>query len=142
MKGAFAPNATKKEVLNVLVDRSVRAWPPSGGNEKARGYLSSPVVHTLFLLNIVLQLFDGLSTYQGVHLGWREGNPLVHALMGHCGVGWALLGAKAAACALLLLLRCLGASSFVTMALRLTAGCYFALSFVPWLSLLLLCLTG
>jgi len=28
------------------------------------------MVHTLFLLNVVLRLFDGLSTYQGVRLGW------------------------------------------------------------------------
>src|SRR3989442_3918443 len=65
------------------------------------------MVHTLFLLNVVLQLFDGLSTYQGVHqLGWQENNPLVYALMGHCGRGWALLGAKSAASVLLLLFRC------------------------------------
>ena len=41
------------------------------------GHLSSSVVYPLFLLNVVLQLFDGLSTYQGVQLGWQESNPLV-----------------------------------------------------------------
>jgi len=101
------------------------------------------MVHTLFLLNVVLQLFDGLSTYQGVQqLGWQENNPLVYALMGHWGVGWALLGAKSAACALLLLLRYLGPHPFTTRALGLTAACYFALSFVPWLSVLLRSLTS
>ena len=101
------------------------------------------MVHTLFLLNVVLQLFDGLSTYQGVQqLGWQENNPLVYALMGHWGVGWALLGAKSAACALLLLLRCLGTNRLIARALTVTAAYYFTLSFLPWASLLLLCSAG
>src|SRR5213592_4617419 len=115
---------------------------PADCSEKAQRDFSPRVVHTLFLLNLGLQLFDGLSTYQGVQLGWQESNPLLQALMGHWGVGWALLGAKSAACALLLLLRCLGPHPFTTRALSLTAACYFALSFVPWLSVLLHCLTS
>jgi len=140
MKDASVPNITKREVLLM---RPTLSPLSSGGNKKAREYLSPQVVHPLFLLNIVLQLFDGLGTYQGVQLGWQESNPLVHALMGHWGVGWALLGAKSAACAFLLLLRCLGTHPlFITRALSLIAACYFALSFVPWLSLLLLYAAG
>ena len=115
---------------------------PTERSGKARWDLSPRVVHTLFLLNLGLQLFDGLSTYQGVQLGWQESNPLLQALMVHWGVGWALLGAKSAACALLLLLRCLGTNRLIAQALTLTAAYYFTLSFLPWMSLLLLCSAG
>ena len=115
---------------------------PADCREKAERDLSPRVVHTLFLLNLGLQLFDGLSTYQGVQLGWQESNPLLQALMMHWGVGWALLGVKSAACALLLLLRCLGTHRLIARALTLTAAYYFTLSFLPWVSLLLLCSAG
>jgi len=115
---------------------------PSGCSGKAKGHLYSQGIHTLFLVNLGLQLFDGLSTYHGVQLGWQEGNPLVHAAMVHWGAGWALLGVKSAACALLLLLYCLGTRPFIARALTLTAAYYFTLSFLPWLSLLLLCSAG
>jgi len=39
-------------------------------------------------------------------------------------------------------LRCLGPHPFATRALSLTAACYFALSFIPWLSVLLHCVTS
>ena len=115
---------------------------PADCSEKAQRDFSPRVVHTLFLLNLGLQLFDGLSTYQGVQLGWQESNPMLQALMMHWGVGWALLGAKSAACALLLLLRCLGTNRLIAQALTLTAAYYFTLSFLPWMSLLLLCSAG
>ena len=56
--------------------------------------------------------------------------------------GWVVLGVKSAACALLLLLRCLGAYPLIARALTLTAAYYFTLSFLPWVSLLLLCAAG
>src|SRR2546425_10305868 len=112
---------------------------PADYSEKAERDLSPRVVHTLFLLNLGLQLFDGLSTYRGVQLGWQESNPLLQALMAHWGAGWALLGAKSAACALLLLLRCLGTHRLIARALTLTAAYYFTLSFLQWGSLLFLC---
>ena len=96
------------------------------------------MVYSLLLLNLGLQVFDGLSTYYALQLGWQEGNPLVHALMVHWGAGWALLGVKSAACALLLLLYCLGTHPLIAGALTLTAVYYFTLSFLPWVSVLLL----
>ena len=87
-------------LFSVSLLRLALSAPPSGYSEKAKEHLSPSVVHTLFLVNVGLQLFDGLSTYHGLQLGWQEGNPLVHALMVHWGTGWALLGAKSAACAL------------------------------------------
>ena len=115
---------------------------PLGGSGQARGHCSPQVVHSLFLVNVGLQLFDGLSTYHGLQLGWQEGNPLVHALMVHWGAGWALLGVKSAACALLLLVYCLGTHPLIAGALTLTAAYYVALSFLPWVSVLLLCSAG
>ena len=115
---------------------------PLGGSGQARGHRSSQMVYSLFLANVGLQLFDGLSTYHGLQLGWQEGNPLVHALMVHWGAGWALLGVKSAACALLLLLYCLGTHPLIAGALTLTAVYYFTLSFLPWVSVLLLCSAG
>ena len=56
--------------------------------------------------------------------------------------GWALLGVKSAACALLLLLYCLGTHPLIAGALTLTAAYYVALSFLPWVSVLLLCSAG
>ena len=99
------------------------------------------MVYSLFLANVGLQLFDGLSTYHGLQLGWQEGNPLVHALMVHWGAGWALLGVKSAACALLLLCY-LSTHPLITWVLTLTAAYYFTLSFLPWVSVLLLCAAG
>ena len=115
---------------------------PSGGSGQARRHFSPQVVPSLFLVNVGLQLFDGLSTYHGLQLGWQEGNPLVHALMVHWGAGWALLGVKSAACALLLLVYCLGTHPLIAGALTLTAAYYVALSFLPWVSVLLLCAAG
>src|SRR5213593_2513169 len=115
---------------------------PSGGSGQATAHRSPQVVHSLFLVNVGLQLFDGLSTYHGLQLGWQEGNPLVQALMVHWGAGWALLGVKSAACALLLLLYCLGTHPLSAWALTLTAAYYFTLSFLPWVSVLLLCSAG
>src|SRR5438034_11199751 len=113
--------------------------PSSGYSGKAMGHLSPGVVYFLFLLNLGLQVFDGLSTYHGLQLGWPEGNPLVHALMVHWGAGWALLGVKSAACALLLLVYCLGTHPLIARALTLTAAYYLTFSFLPWVSLFLGC---
>ncbi len=95
---------------------------------------SASPVFVLFLLNISLQLFDGLATYQGILLGWKEGNPLLQSLMAYWGVGWALLFFKVKACLLLVFLRSLPHPLLVSVALAFTAAAYFLLSFVPWLS--------
>jgi hypothetical protein len=84
------------------------------------------------LLNIVLQAFDGLATYQGLSLGVQEGNPLMYSAMLHWGVGETLLGTKGAACAILPLFLLLRQRSLSVWALALTAGVYLLLSFVPW----------
>lgn len=92
----------------------------------------------LFFLNVCLQLFDGLATYQGLQLGWQEGNPLLHSFMVHWGVGWTLIVFKVKACVLLLLLHRVRGEELSVIALALAAVCYFFFSFVPWLSCLVL----
>jgi len=97
-------------------------------------------IHELFLLNLCLQLFDGLATYYGVGLGWQEGNLLLRNLMEGWGVGWAIVGFKTEACTMLLVLYRLHKCSLSATALVFTAACYFLFSFIPWLFGLLLLL--
>ena len=85
----------------------------------------------LFVLNIALQLFDGVATYHGVHM-WGEGNPLILSAMGTLGVGATLLLFKAKACGFLVLLHRQGASRLAHDTLIVLATAYTALSFVPW----------
>ena len=90
-------------------------------------------VHQLFLLNICLQVFDGVATYQGVTTGVKEGNPLIAMAMANLGIGSALLLFKAKACGCLVLLRQMGDRPLVAAALGGVAATYGVLSFVPWL---------
>jgi hypothetical protein len=94
---------------------------------------SVDAVHRLFLLNICLQVFDGVATYHGVTTGAKEGNPLIAMAMANLGIGSALLLFKAKACGCLLLLRRMGDRPLIAVALGGVAAAYGALSFVPWL---------
>jgi hypothetical protein len=97
-------------------------------------------VHALFLLNLCLQLFDGVATYHGVQTHWAEGNPLVAAVMANMGVGAALLLFKAKACGCLVILRRLAGRPFVGWALAAVAAVYVVFSFVPWFTRILMLL--
>lgn len=111
-------------------------WNYSGRDQSSSQKPSAQVLHYLFLLNLGLQVWDGLATYHGIQLGIPEGNPLVRIWMEGWGVGWALVSAKTTACGLLLFLRCLGDLFLSRCAMTLTAGIYFSFSFLPWLLLL------
>ena len=93
-------------------------------------------LHQLFLLNIVLQLFDGVATYQGLRMNWCEGNPLLASAMPALGIGSTLLLFKAKACGFLVLLRRAGERSlpYAQESLIAIATAYTFLSFVPWMS--------
>jgi hypothetical protein len=97
-------------------------------------------VHALFLLNLCLQVFDGIATYHGVRTHWAEGNPLVEAAMANFGVGAGLLLFKAKACGCLVILRRLAGRPFVGLALAAIAAVYVSLSFVPWMTRILMLL--
>lgn len=93
-------------------------------------------LHELFLLNIALQLFDGVATWHGLRC-WQEGNPLIRAAIETVGAGQALVLYKAQACACLVLLRLSAAPMLAAWMLAGGAGLYFGLSFFPWMARLL-----
>ena len=91
-------------------------------------------LHQLFLLNLTLQIFDGIATYEGLRWHWDEGNPLLVAAIPYLGVGVTLLLFKAKACGFLVVLRRLGERPFVHESLVVLATVYTFLSFIPWMS--------
>ena len=105
-----------------------------------RLHLVRPVtarLHQLFLLNLCLQLFDGIATYQGLRLHWGEGNPLLLAAMSYLGAGTTLLLFKAKACGFLVVLRRLGERPLVYEAMAALAVVYGFFSFIPWMGRIL-----
>ena len=93
-------------------------------------------LHQLFLLNVCLQIFDGVATYHGLRF-WGEGNPLVAGAIPYLGVAGTLCLFKAKACGFLVLLRRLGPRPFVCGSLVLLASVYVLFSFIPWMVRLL-----
>src|SRR5262252_8695768 len=87
----------------------------------------------LLLVNLWLQIFDGVATYFGVTAGYGEGNPIVAATFAHIGLGPALCVAKLYACGCLLLIWHLRGRSALTLpALVGTAAAYLIGSVGPW----------
>lgn len=96
--------------------------------------VATPVLlHQLLLLNISLQLFDGVASWYGVP-HWGEANPLVCEAMVALGLGPALLLYKAKACGFLVLVRRLHDPDATLLVYALAAVAYGTLSFVPWLA--------
>jgi hypothetical protein len=91
-------------------------------------------IYDLFVLNITLQLFDAVATYQGVMMGAKEANPILVNAFHFFGIGPALLLFKAKACGLLFLLSRNQQHRLVVPALSFLAGVYVSLSLVPWLT--------
>lgn len=94
-------------------------------------------LQTLFAVNILLQVFDGLVTHQALQLGCIEANPLVAASFTTYGLLPALLLFKAQACGLLLLLRRSAPPPLALRALRMLAIAYCLCSVLPWLGTLI-----
>lgn len=95
--------------------------------------VSEQHLHQLFLLNLVLQMFDGVATYYGI-THWGEGNPLILAMIPTLGVGATLLLFKAKACAFLVMLRRFAGHRGVHESFVVLACAYTVLSFVPWMT--------
>ncbi len=91
-------------------------------------------IYDLFLLNISLQLFDAVATYQGLQIGFKEGNPILVSAFQLFGVAPALLLFKAKACGLLFLLSRNQRHQIVAPALMFLAGVYCTFSLAPWLA--------
>ena len=90
-------------------------------------------VYDLFVLNVALQLFDAVATYEGLRIGVEEANPILVRIFDQFGVVPALLLSKAMACGLLLLLYRNHRHRMVMPALAFLAIVYCVLSLVPWL---------
>ena len=88
---------------------------------------------SLLLLNLALQLFDGVATYQGLRLGFKEANPILLTAFGLIGVGPALLLFKAKACGLLVLLHRAAPRRIGVLVMRALAAVYCVFSLGPWL---------
>ena len=98
-----------------------------------------PAVWSPFILNLFLQVFDGLLTYHIVSAGVPEANPLVDNAISAWGVGWGLFYSKTFACVLLLLIFALRnrRRSLTIKAFTVTAAVYGYVS-VASLTILLL----
>jgi uncharacterized membrane protein len=89
-------------------------------------------VSALLLVNLALQLFDGVATYVGLHFGFNEGNPLLAWALGHVGPASALFLFKLQACACLLVLWRLRQNRLAVPALAMSAAIYVVCSVAPW----------
>jgi hypothetical protein len=98
-----------------------------------------PPVWFHFLLNLLLQLLDGLLSYHAVSGGVPEANPLVNSAISAWGIFWGLLYWKTLACVLLVLIFALRhrRRALTIKALTLTAAVYGSV-FIASLSVLLL----
>lgn len=88
----------------------------------------------LFVLNVLLQLFDTVATYQGLRVGLGEANPILVAAFERFGTVPALLAVKGVACALLCLLVSYRHHPVVIPSLKFLAAAYVVMSLFPWLS--------
>jgi len=91
-------------------------------------------VYDLFVLNVALQLFDAVATYQGLRVGCAEANPILAGAFAQVGVIPTLLLFKAKACGLLLLMNRRHGHRIVAPALGFLAAVYCGLSLIPWLT--------
>jgi uncharacterized protein DUF5658 len=98
-----------------------------------------PSVWCHFLLNLLLQVFDGLLTYHVVSAGVPEANPLVNNAISEWGVVWGLFYSKAFACVLLFLIFALRnrRRSLTIKAFTVTAAVYSYVSIASLIILLL-----
>jgi len=88
----------------------------------------------LLTLNLVLQVFDGIATYEGLRIGWQEANPLLVQVFAMMGVGPGLLLFKAKACGLLLLVHHFTPVPVWIKVLRMLAAVYCTFSLAPWMA--------
>jgi hypothetical protein len=98
-----------------------------------------PSIWFYFLLNLLLQAFDGLLSYRALSGGVPEANPLVNRAISEWGIVWGLLYSKTFACLLLLLIFVFRnrRRSLTIKAFALTAAVYGCVS-IAGLSAMLL----
>jgi hypothetical protein len=79
----------------------------------------------LLIVNLLLQLFDGVASYKIISAGLPEENPVVAALIAQWGVIGGLLCSKFVGCALVLMIFLLRHKIEVIAAQGLTVLAYF-----------------
>ena len=89
-------------------------------------------ISLLMVMNLALQVWDGLATYYGLSQGMQEGNPLLRSCMEYWGVGVTVVGAKSAACVFVFSLYKVAYLSLSQWGLVLTAVSYVLGSVLPW----------
>ena len=97
-----------------------------------------PAVWLPFILNLLLQVSDGLLSYRFLSEGVPEANPLVSRIISEWGVIWGLFYTKTFACVLLFLIFALRnrRRSLTVKAFTVTAAVYAYVS-IASLSILL-----
>lgn len=90
-------------------------------------------LYRLFVLNMALQLFDGVATYQGLRIGFQEANPLLLQAFGQIGVLPTLVLYKTYACALLVMLLRITPAHLGVPIMKGLAAVYCVFSLGPWL---------
>jgi hypothetical protein len=98
----------------------------------------NPAVWSHFIFNLLLQLFDGVLTYQVVSIGVPEANPLVRQAIAEWGAAWGLIYWKLLACVLLTLIFVLTyrRRGLTIKAFTVTGAVYGFVSFVGLCALL------
>ncbi len=90
-------------------------------------------LYQLFVLNMALQLFDGVATYQGLRIGFQEANPILVQAFSHVGVLPTLVFYKAYACGLLVVLHRITPAHLGVPIMQGLAAVYCVFSLGPWL---------
>jgi len=90
-------------------------------------------LYRLFVLNMALQLFDGVATYQGLQIGFKEANPILVQAFSHVGILPTLVLYKAYACGLLVILHRVTPARLGVPIMKGLAAVYCIFSLGPWL---------
>ncbi len=96
-----------------------------------RGWLA------LMLFNVLLQCYDGVTTYLGLRAGLiAEGNPFLCRACNELGPAAAMLISKAVAIYLVVLIWQMGRSRFAAPALGFLGAYYAVIALAPWATVL------
>jgi hypothetical protein len=90
-------------------------------------------LYRLFVLNMALQLFDGVATYQGLQIGFQEANPILVQAFSQIGILPTLVLYKAYACGLLVILHRVTPARLGVPIMKGLAAVYCIFSLGPWL---------
>jgi len=114
--------------IRFLARERAALWSPAEATESQKELL-----YRLLVLNMALQLFDGVATYQGLMMGFQEANPVLIRAFEHIGVLQTLALYKTYACALLVVLHQVTSPRLGILILRGLAAVYCLFSLGPWL---------